>query len=190
MGHRPRIERFRLRIAAAALAVALASIAPQVAGAADDVTRVVSPTDAEYGVYSDSLSPSISRDGRIVAFTGYGHSIAAADSDSLPDIYLRDMQAPGLTLVSRASGGAKSNGGSGGPSMSADGRFVAFYSLATNLDPDDTNTDYDVYLRDVTAGTTTLVSRASGTTAPAGGGVDPRISADGRYVAFTSCATC
>ena len=95
--------------------------------------------------------------------------------------------------MSRASGvsGAKGNFGSVGPSISSDGRFVAFRSSATNLDPADPDTTGDVYVRDLQTGTTTLVSRADGTPGAKGNGQSyaPVTSADGVFVAFYSSAT-
>jgi hypothetical protein len=96
-------------------------------------------------------------------------------------------------LISSASGitNANANGPSGSPSLSADGRFVAFASTATNLDPADTTADADIYLRDLESATTVLVSRASGADGAKGDAqsLDPAISADGRFVAFTSQAS-
>jgi Tol biopolymer transport system component len=99
-----------------------------------------------------------------------------------------------LQLASRASGpaGAKGDEASIEPKLSADGRFVAFVTTATNLDPADTDaTVPDVYVRDLHAGVTTLVSRTDGADAVKGNAVSdaPAISADGRYVAFVSEAT-
>jgi Tol biopolymer transport system component len=108
-------------------------------------------------------------------------------------IYERDLQTHVTTLVSRASGasGAAANGTSGSPDVSADGRFVAFSTAATNLSPDDISSDADVYVRDLQTNVTTLVSRATGTPGakadqPSYG---PSISADGRFVAFVTSST-
>src|SRR5262249_29375432 len=116
-----------------------------------------------------------------------------ADGDSLQDVFVRDLQAGTTTLVSRAggAGGAKADRESVSPAISADGRFVAFDSVATNLDPGDADTAGDTFVRDLQAKTTTLVSRAGGA---AGAKADaesgsPAISADGRFVAFNSVAT-
>jgi Tol biopolymer transport system component len=111
-------------------------------------------------------------------------------------VFVRDLPANQTTLASRATGatsprGAKGNSHSIHASTSANGRFVAFHSEATNLDPDDTDTTHDVFVRDLQANTTTLVSRATGP-AGANGNLEsflPSISADGRFVAFDSLAT-
>src|SRR5205823_6032296 len=116
-----------------------------------------------------------------------------ADTDGGFDVFVRDRQTNITTLVSRATGaaGAKGNGVSFDPSISADGRFVAFVSAASNLDPADTDTGVDVFVRDLLANTTTLVSRATGAAGAKGNGVsfEPSVSADGRFVAFRSVAS-
>jgi pseudomonalisin len=91
-------------------------------------------------------------------------------------------------MVSAGTGGAPANGLSDEPSVSADGRYVAFASLASNLAAGaaDTNGSGDVFVRDTQAGTTALVSVVSGGGNTAGTGFWPSISADGRYVAFSS----
>ena len=90
------------------------------------------------------------------------------------------------TLVSHSMG-VQANDLSANPSTSADGRFVAFVSLADNLVADDTAGNVNVYVHDRQTGQTTLISRATDTT-PAGFSNSPSISADGRYVAFESVA--
>jgi Tol biopolymer transport system component len=90
------------------------------------------------------------------------------------------------TRVSVTSTGAEANGMSSDPVVSTDGRYVAFTSSATNLAPGDTNRQSDVYLRDRTIGSTELVT--VGQSGLAAGGSVTDISADGRYVVFTSSA--
>jgi len=154
-----------------------------------------------------SWSPSISGDGRFVAFISTATDISTNKSDSIQDIFVRDMQLGITTLVSRASGalGVKSNGDSFGPRISKSGRYVVFYSRATNLDPADTDIAYDVYRRDYGDPTqlnflTILISRASGQTAlgvpngakgTGGGGtgsLNPSISRDGHIIVYESDA--
>lgn len=135
-----------------------------------------------------SLAGDISPNGRYLAFQSQSDNLDPADSDDRDDIYMRDLQTGATTLISRADGlaGAKGNSSSYVPAM-ADGRYVAFDSTATNLSPDDPDTANDIYVRDVVANTTTLVTRASGAAGPkanAGANNPPSISANGRYVAF------
>lgn len=114
--------------------------------------------------------------GITVPLTALGTAVQAATYDT--------------TLVSRANGasGAAALGDAGAPSTSADGRFVAFSSTADNLSDEDGDAYTNVYVRDLQAGTTTLVSRGAEGVAD-GDSSDPSISADGRYVAFVSVAT-
>jgi Tol biopolymer transport system component len=87
----------------------------------------------------DSSNPSVSANGRYVAFTSYAGNLGPADNDEDPDIFVRDMRNGGITLVSRADGGhAASNAPSANPAISASGRFVAFESRGSNLTPADT----------------------------------------------------
>jgi Tol biopolymer transport system component len=91
--------------------------------------------------------------------------------------------------MSVATGGAQGNGDSPGNSISADGRYVAVYSAASNLVPGDTNGTYDIFVRDRQSGTTERVSIDSAGAQGNGDGADASISADGRYVAFFDNAT-
>jgi archaellum component FlaF (FlaF/FlaG flagellin family) len=93
------------------------------------------------------------------------------------------------TRVSVASDGTEGNGDSWAPSISADGRYVAFTSRASNLVPGDTNGTWDVFVHDRVTGQTTRVSVASDGTEGNGASEFPSISADGRYVAFISEAS-
>jgi len=138
---------------------------------------------------ANSMQPAISGDGRYVAFESRGTNLVPEAKSDLIQIFVKDMQTGTVTLVSRADGaaGAVGDGHSFEPSISADGRYVAFRSSARNLSPDDVAFN-DVYVRDLVAGTTTLVSRASGASGAAGDSESSAaaISADGRHVAFAS----
>jgi hypothetical protein len=189
----------KLQIILVALAtVLLVALCAPLAGAAKDETTLVSrQSDADGGAAGDgedgSFADSISADGRFVVFESDAVNLSDADDDGVFDVYVRDLQSNTTTLVSRqsaAAGGAGGNGDSSGGSISADGRFVAFTSRATNLTAD-AGTGLEVFVRDLQTSTTTLVSRQS---AADGGGVGDgnsftaRISADGGRVAFTSRA--
>jgi Tol biopolymer transport system component len=140
---------------------------------------------------ADSFTPSISANGRFVAFASNASNLSPDDADGATDIFVRDLQAGTLALVSRAAGaaGAKGSSGSAAPRISADGARIAFSSNAPNLDPDDPDAAPDVFVRDLRAQTTTLVSRAADGGASNGDSFSPTISADGRFVAFGSSAT-
>lgn len=97
---------------------------------------------------------------------------------------------PVVQRVSIDSGNFGGNAASSSPSVSRDGRFIAFVSSATNLVPNDTNGVADVFLRDTLNGTTTRVSvRGANTQATGGTSGSPAISADGRFIVFSSSAT-
>jgi Tol biopolymer transport system component len=141
----------------------------------------------------DSFEPRLSAGGRFVVFATTATNLDPADTDAaVSDVYVRDLQADVTTLVSRAGGpdGAKGDGASDAPAISADGRYVAFASEAANLDPAKTDGAVPgVFVRDLREHTTTLVSRAGDGAAANGGSAAPAISADGRVVAFESDAT-
>jgi hypothetical protein len=134
--------------------------------------------------------PSISADGRFVCFTSGADNLVASDTNQCEDIFVRDRWTGTNERVSVSSMGAQANARSLYAAISADGRFVAFYSDATNLVPNDTNEASDIFVHDRLTGTTERVS-VSNTEAQANGPSDylPAISADGRFVAFTSDAT-
>jgi Tol biopolymer transport system component len=136
-----------------------------------------------------SDSPSISANGRYVAFGSNASNLVAVDTNGYADIFIHDRTTDETTLISLASDGTQGNGLSWYPSISADGRCVAFYSDAGNLVPGDTNGIKDVFVRDIQTGTTTRVSVASDGTEGNWYSWNPSISADGRYVAFESEAS-
>jgi len=137
---------------------------------------------------SSSGSPSISADGRYVAFVSLATNLVPGDN-KFWDTFVHDRQTGQTTRVSMSSGGKKGNGGSGNPSISADGRYVAFNSDATNLVPGDTNGVVDVFVHDRQTGQTVRVSLSWDGSEGNDASCNPSISADGRYVAFWSDAT-
>jgi Tol biopolymer transport system component len=138
---------------------------------------------------SDSYAPSISADGRYVAFWSRATNLVGGDTNGAYDVFIRDRQSGTTERVSIDSLGAQGNGDSRYPSISADGRYVAFHSVATNLVGGDTNGWLDVFVRDRQSGTTERVSVDSFGAQGNGESLAPSISADGRYVAFTSAAS-
>ncbi len=138
----------------------------------------------------ESANANITPDGRYVAFQAVASNLVAGDTNGTADVFVKDLQTGIVTRVSTAADGAEGNGYSLPPSISADGRYVAFYSLATNLVADDTNGVSDIFVKDLLTGAITRVNTAADGT-EANGGVDSRfsISADGRYVSFFSDAS-
>ena len=137
--------------------------------------------------------PSLSADGTQVAFYSAATNLDPGDTDDVYDVYVKDLVTGALTLASTATTGPKSNGYSYAPSLSADGTKVAFHSTATNLDPDDPDDVYDVYVKDLVTGTLTLASATSTDTDTDtkgnGYSFEPSLSADGTTVAFHTGAS-
>ena len=138
---------------------------------------------------NDSGGPSISADGRYVAFSSFAGNLVSGDTNGQSDIFVHDRQSGQTTRVSVASDGTQGNDYSGYPSISADGHYVAFSSFAGNLVSGDTNSSSDVFVHDQQTGQTVRVSVASDETQGDGHSGYPSISADGRYVAFGSSAS-
>jgi hypothetical protein len=136
-----------------------------------------------------SFGASISGDGRYVAFVASASNLVRGDTNGAWDVFVHDRQTGETARVSVASDGSQGNLGSSGSSISADGRYVAFNSIANNLVGGDTNNNYDVFVHDRKTHTTTLVSVASDGTQGNEGSTWPSISADGHYVAFGSYAS-
>jgi Tol biopolymer transport system component len=137
----------------------------------------------------DCKLPTISANGRYVAFASEATNLSPIDKGSTEDVFVRDLKTNRTILVSRASGkrGAAGDGDSSSPSISANGRYLAFESEAGNLGPDGNGEDPDVFVRDMRTGRLTLVSRADGGGAASNApSANPAISASGRFVAFES----
>ncbi|MFC7244122.1 DNRLRE domain-containing protein [Catellatospora aurea] len=173
-------------------------------GTASYVSRA-DGVDGQLASGGPSSCPSISSDGRHIAFVSDAYNLSADDVDSFDteSIYVRDTQEGRTSLASRANGaaGAVAELRSFEPSISADGRYVAFMSRAMNLSADDLDTCYDpgqgtnrpcpdVFVRDLQSATTTFVSRATGAGGAGGDerSTNPSISGDGRLIAFESPA--
>jgi Tol biopolymer transport system component len=149
--------------------------------------RVSQPADRRIEANSDSSGPALTPDGRFVAFSSFASNLAAEDTNFAEDVFVVDRQAATTERVSVSSAEEQANNSSGGAAISAEARFVAFSSSATNLVAGDVD-DFasDVYLRDRLAGTTEGIS----TIRPPSGFVRhsgaPAISGDGQVVAFNS----
>jgi hypothetical protein len=162
------------------------------------------PNDFVQANSSSFFPTSISANGRFVAFTSEASNLVAGDT-TFRDVFVRDRDTDGdevfdeaghvatLRVSTNSPGGIDPNGFP--PSISADGRYVAFESSASEGVSDDTNGERDVFVRDLKPdpGQTRTIVRvsvdSSGNQADDGHSYDPSISADGRFVAFTSPAS-
>jgi Tol biopolymer transport system component len=138
-----------------------------------------------------STNPAVSADGRFVVFRSLASDLVAGDTNGVDDVFVRDRLNGTTERISVDSGGAEANGASTllGRSISADGRFVAFHSDASNLVGGDTNSAADVFVRDRLTGTTERVSIGPGGVEGDADSRSPALSADGRHVVFHSAAS-
>jgi flagellin-like hook-associated protein FlgL len=156
------------------------------------VTTLISQSTA--GVAGNAASNinrshTVSADGRYVAFISSASNLVAGDTNMVADVFVRDTVLNTTTRVSLSTSGTEGNQASDAVSISADGRYVLFTSLATNLVSGDTNAVYDNFVRDLVTGTTTRVSTSSNGDEANGYSNFASISGDGKYVSFTSAAT-
>src|SRR3990172_8326886 len=136
-----------------------------------------------------SSSPSLSSDGRYVAFISNTSNLVPGDTNGVWDIFVHDQQTGVTERVSVDTNGNVGDGYSEQPSLSADGRYVAFMSWASNLVPGDTNGGWDIFVHDRQTGVTERVSVNSSGEQGNPYSYRPSISADGRYVVFESGAS-
>ena len=151
-------------------------------------TRVSVSTAGQEG-NGASEQPSISGDGRYIAFRSAAASLVAGDSNHVNDIFVRDQTAQTTIRISLSSSGKQGNGASASPDIASQGRYVTFQSDASNLVSGDRNGAKDIFVRDLTTNTTSRVSLASSGGEGNGASQYPSVSADGRYVAFLSSAS-
>jgi Tol biopolymer transport system component len=131
--------------------------------------------------------PSVDGDGNLVAFDSNASNLVAGDTNRQMDVFVRDRAAGTTTRVDVSSDEAQGDGTSHSPSISDDGRYVAFISTSA-LVAEDTNGTDDAYVRDLVAGTTELVSTSSDGVVGNSSSTFVGISGDGRWVAFSSFA--
>jgi Tol biopolymer transport system component len=172
------------RVAILGLMLSIGSVAP--ASSQNTTTRVSVATGGNQGT-SPSRNSDISADGRYVAFTSVA-GLVVGDTNNFADIFVHDRDTGTTERVSVSSGGAQTIGDNTAPSISANGRFVAFSSRGANLVGNDTNGVADVFVRDRDTSVTTRVSFVLGAGQGSNDSTNPVISADGRYVAYTSHA--
>ncbi|OGO70315.1 MAG: hypothetical protein A3H36_01460 [Chloroflexi bacterium RIFCSPLOWO2_02_FULL_71_16] len=135
---------------------------------------------------SQSQIVDVSGDGRYVAFSSTASTLVPDDTNGVGDVFVRDRISGTTTRISVSSAGAQADQLSGVPSISADGRWVTFASLATNLVPADTNGKQDIFLHDRADGTTVRISLTGSGQQAGGHSFSPSISGDSRYIAYTT----
>lgn len=160
------------------------------------VTQVVSMPDPEalpparVTGNGESDSPRYSRDGRYIVFSSSASDLTTNDVNGiLRDVFVREIATGRTALISINPQGASGNGDSYAPDISADGRYVAFLSRASDLVAGDTNQTADVFVRDRVEGTTVRASIATEGDGADGENHAPRLTPDGRVVVFGSRAT-
>lgn len=153
------------------------------------ITERVSVSSADDQANAWARDPAISADGRYVAFRSAADNLVPGDTNERTDVFVHDRVTRTTTRVSLSSAGEQADRGSYDvPAISADGRFIAFTSYATNLVPGDTNDEDDIFVHDRFTGTTERVSLSSEGVQGNDWPEDPAISGDGRYVVFRSWA--
>lgn len=183
-----------------ALLALLAMIPPGKAGAEIELISKIPPRIAPgtaLGLLGFLQRPALSDDGRFVVFLSSAPNLVPGQIDPEPgfDIFLHDRVSGSTHLITHAAGSpatAADRGLDQSPSVSADSRFVAFASFASNLTPgvEESADTQNIYLWDRETGQTTLASRRAGTQEDAdAGSLSPVLSADGSVLVFVSHAT-
>jgi hypothetical protein len=162
--------------------------AQEISASSSNLVQVsISPTGVPGN--GTSVGGAMTPDGNYIAFYSFASNLVEGDTNGTWDVFFQDLTTGITSLVSVNSAGQQGNGPSYYPSISADGRFIAFYSLASNLVANDTNEKYDVFVHDMLTEETTRVSVDSSGDQADGWSQYPDISSDGRYVVFESDAT-
>lgn len=130
--------------------------------------------------------PALSSNGRTIAYHSRASNLVPEDTNGVWDVFVREMQSGVTERISMSLTGEEGNGPSAFPDLSADGRFVAFHSLANNLVRNDTNHNWDIFVHDRGTGMIERISVSADGREGNGGSYFPDISADGRLVAFYS----
>lgn len=146
-------------------------------------------TRGDFQFIAELTTPGLSADGRFATYASYAGDLVADDTNHTRDIFVFDRETLQTTRVSIASDGTQSNSLSESPSISADGRYVAFWSNANNLVENDTNNVADTFVHDRQTGETTRISIDSTGIQGNAGSYGTTISADGRYVTYSSFAS-
>jgi hypothetical protein len=151
--------------------------------------RLASTSDSGVKANQSSWTPAISADGTKVAFLSQANNLDPADTDTVADIYVKDLTTGDIALANTSDTGIKANWLSQDPYLSADGTKIAFVSGATNLDAADTDDTYDVYVKNLTTGDIVLASASDTGVKANDTSLFASLSPDGTKVAFGSRAT-
>jgi Tol biopolymer transport system component len=154
-----------------------------------ETRRVSVASDGAQANNATTSHPAISADGRYTAFTSSASNLVAGDTNGILDVFVHDRDTAETRRVSVDSAGSEADGVSFEPSISGDGRLVAFRSNATNLVAGDTNARADVLVHDRQNGETRRISVDSAGAPGNDNSFEPAISSAGRHVAFTSFAS-
>lgn len=185
-GKKPLLFILPVVVVLAAVTLLLGAISGSAMGLATIERASVTSFGAQGNYYSEH--PSLSPDGRWVAFQSFSTDLVSGDANGTFDAFLKDMDSGILERVSTTSAGVEGNSASTRPVVSTDGRFVAFESTSTNLVPPDTNGSRDIFVKDTGDENIQLISSSSAGAPATGSSSSPAITPSGRYIAFSSLA--
>lgn len=134
----------------------------------------------------DCDEPALAHGGRLIAFSSEATNLVPDDTNGVADIFVHDMRNGSTWRLSVATGGGEADGPSAQPWITPNGRWVAFSSAASNLVPDDTNGVADIFLHDLKTGATTRASVTADEAEVHGRSLLPRLTPNGRWLAFVS----
>ncbi|MBI4849047.1 MAG: PASTA domain-containing protein [Nitrospirae bacterium] len=139
------------------------------------ITEIILSSPATGALPADvPATPAVSEGGGLVAFVSSQNNLVPGDTNAASDIFVKDLSTGALMRISTDSVGMQANGSSANPSVSSDGRYVVFESVASNLVADDTNAASDIFIKDLQTGAIKRV----------GQGFGAAISPDANYIAF------
>ncbi len=149
------------------------------------LTSAGDPVNGRSQIYGASLTPN----GRSLVFFSQATDLLPAADNGSDQVFMMDLKKGTVTLLSADGAGVQGNGASRYPSISPNGKWVAFESIASNLVAGDANGSRDAFVRDMRHGTIARASVSSGGVEGNNHSDEPVVSNNGRYVAFWSYAT-
>lgn len=159
------------------------------AGAYQTTLSRISTTASGSEANATSLEPSISSNGKFVAFASDASNLVSSDTNNKVDIFLKEIKTNKVIRVSVASDGVEANNGSSNPAVSRDGRYITFSSEASNLVDNDTNNTADIFVYDTKLHNIQRITKAHDQSELNGWSSSPEISANGRFITYFSLAT-